>query len=59
MYAREDGGASRSAEGALIPNDEADGMYLYREKGFVFPSKQREPSHLPKTFSTPNALFRF
>ena len=59
LYAREDGGASRSAGGALFPNDEADGMHLYREKGFVFPLKQREPPHLPKTFSTPNALFRF
>ena len=39
--------------------DEADGMHLYREKGVVFPLKQREPPHLPKTFSTPNALFRF
>ncbi|MCF2635542.1 hypothetical protein [Prevotellamassilia timonensis] len=32
LYAREDGGASRSAEGALCLDDEADGMQLYREK---------------------------
>ena len=57
----------RSKESAYVFNlifriplkDEADGMHLYREKRFVFPSKQREPPHLPKTFSTPNALFRF
>ena len=27
-------------------------MHLYREKGFVFPLKQREPPHLLKIFHT-------
>ena len=32
LYAREDGGTSRSAEGALCLDDEADGMHFFQEK---------------------------
>ena len=32
MVTREDGGTSRSAEGALCLDDEADGMHFFQEK---------------------------
>ena len=35
LYAREDGGESRNAEGAIYVDDAADGMHFFQEKVYA------------------------